>query len=391
MSNNRPTKIALVGCGYICHLYLKTLGDYSYLSVAGVHDLEHERAQNFANYRLTRLRYPNLVVHDSIESLLADDEVEVVVNLTNPASHFEVNKAALEAGKHVYSEKPLALNLTDAEMLVALAQDRGLLITCAPCSLLGNTAQTIWKALRENAIGNVRLIYAELDDDAVHKRSFSQWVRPWGPAWPYKDEFEVGCTFEHAGYVLTWLAAFFGPAERVVAYSDVLVPDKGTPARIENMSPDFSVGIIKFRSGPVARITNSILAPRDHSVTFIGEEGVISIKDSWFYDDEVVIQRSLDPVTPLEYLSQPESLPLVQGPQRRSRYFYQGEGHDMDFARGVDELVCALREKRPPRLGGEFALHVLEITQALHEGSPEGLSHKIRTSFDSIEPMPWAL
>ena len=92
------------------------------------------------------------------------------MNLTNPASHFEVSRACLEAGKHVYSEKPLATNMDDARALCALAESKGLMLASAPCSVLGEAAQTLWLALRRNEIGKVRLVYAELDDDFVPRR-----------------------------------------------------------------------------------------------------------------------------------------------------------------------------------------------------------------------------
>src|SRR5262249_19068502 len=151
--------------------------------------------------------------YESLDELLADSRVEVVLNLTNPSSHYEVSRLTLLAGKHVYSEKPMAMRFDEAKELVELAENRRLQISSAPCSLLGETAQTMWKVLREERVGPVRLVYAELDDGLVHKMPYKLWLSESGAPWPYEDEFEVGCTVEHAGYYLTWLAAFFGPIE----------------------------------------------------------------------------------------------------------------------------------------------------------------------------------
>src|SRR5262249_56593049 len=88
-----------------------------------------------------------------------------------------------------------------------------------------------------------------------------------------KDEFEVGCTYIHAGYVLTWLAAFFGPAKTVTSFSSCQIPDKGIP--VDKMAPDFSVGCIEYGNGIVARVTCGLVAPLDKSLTIIGETGII--------------------------------------------------------------------------------------------------------------------
>ncbi|NES81345.1 MAG: Gfo/Idh/MocA family oxidoreductase, partial [Moorea sp. SIO2B7] len=153
-------RIAIVGCGFVADYYLKTLPNHSELKLVGVMDIDQERAKKFSAYH-------SVPAYASLEELLEDSRVEIVLNLTNPRSHYSVSKACLEAGKHVYSEKPLSMDFAEAEELVELAEKKGLYISSAPCSLLGETAQTIWKALRENVIGKVRVVYAEMDDGMV--------------------------------------------------------------------------------------------------------------------------------------------------------------------------------------------------------------------------------
>ncbi|XQQ06797.1 MAG: Gfo/Idh/MocA family protein [Leptolyngbya sp. IPPAS B-1204] len=279
-------QIAIVGCGFVADYYLKTLANYPDLQVAGVMDRVEERATRFSAYHAVPM-------YRSLAELLADPNVSIVLNLTNPGSHYEISKAALEAGKHVYSEKPLAMTMPEAEELVALAEQRGLLISSAPCSLLGESAQTLWKALREKQIGTVRLVYAEMDDGLVHRMPYQKWVSESGIPWPYKDEFEVGCTLEHAGYYVTWLTAFFGPAETVTAFSSCLIPDKQTDVPLDHNAPDFSVACIKFASGVVARLTCSIVAPHDHQLRIIGDDGVMGIEDCWYYGSPVYIKRMI--------------------------------------------------------------------------------------------------
>src|SRR5690242_19038325 len=114
-------RIAFVGCGYVADLYLATLANHPEVRLEGVHDRDPERAARFSAHHGVR-RYA------SLGALLADPRVELVVNLTNPRSHHDVSSAALAAGKHVYSEKPLAMRYEEAERLVAMASDRGLLL-----------------------------------------------------------------------------------------------------------------------------------------------------------------------------------------------------------------------------------------------------------------------
>lgn len=154
-------KIAIVGCGFVADYYLATLKLHPELQLEGVFDRLPGRAETLSRaYGVQR--------YGSLTELLADTRVDMVLNLTNPRDHYEISEAALRAGKHVYSEKPLAMELNQAAELVALAQARGLMIGGAPCSMLGETAQTIWKALRDKVIGTVRLVYAEMDDGMVH-------------------------------------------------------------------------------------------------------------------------------------------------------------------------------------------------------------------------------
>lgn len=373
--------IAIIGCGYVADLYVKSVGIHPELQLLGVMDRNRDRARRFAAYHST-------LEYQSLHELLTDPRVEIVVNLTNPRSHFSVSRACLEAGKHVYTEKPLAMNLAEAQSLVELAEKRGLHISSAPCSLLGETAQTVWKALRENRIGRVYLAYAELDDGLVHKMPYRKWLSESGTPWPYKDEFEVGCTLEHAGYFLTWLVAFFGPAQRVVAFSSLQIPDKATDVDFEVSSPDFSVACIKFGSGVVARLTCSIIAPHDHTLRIIGDEGILYVKDCWFYRSPVSIRRRIN-IRRSSILSPWKRRCSLVG-KRNPKIRYRGASR-MDWCRGIAELAEVVVEKRPSRLSGRFCLHVNEVALAIQNAYQTGAVKEISSSFEPIAPMPWAL
>ncbi|MGF1568128.1 MAG: Gfo/Idh/MocA family protein [Nodosilinea sp.] len=373
-------KIAIVGCGFVADYYLSTLPFHPQLELVGVTDKNPERARKFSVYH-------SVPAYGSLAELLADSQADIILNLTNPRSHYEVSKICLEAGKHVYSEKPLAMTIPDAKALVALAAERGLQISSAPCSVLGETAQTLWKALREHVVGKVRLVYAEMDDGLVHKMPYQKWLSESGTPWPYKDEFEVGCTLEHAGYYVNWLTAFFGPAETVTAFSSCLVPDKETDVALDPAcTPDFSVACIKFQSGVVARLTCGIVAPHDHELRIIGDDGVLGIHDGWNYGDSVYIQRLVRIRRKVFMNPFKKKYPLV----RKSPKFKTKGAQQMDFSRGVAEMAAAITENRVSRMAADVSLHNNELAIAIQDALETGGCYKMTTSFVPVIPMDWA-
>jgi predicted dehydrogenase len=209
---------------------MATLQSYPEFVLAGAYDRDRRRLEVFS-------RYHRVEAFDSLSALLADPDVVMILNLTNPRSHFEVTTACLLAGKHVYSEKPVAMEAGQAAVLAALADRLGLGLAVAPSSMLSTTCQTMWKALRDGRVGPVRLVYGNFDAGMIHKHRWSRWHSASGAPWPVRDELETGCTYEHAGYILTWLAAWFGPARRVHAFSSCLIPDKGF--EVKSAAPEF--------------------------------------------------------------------------------------------------------------------------------------------------------
>ena len=381
-------RLGFVGCGYVADFYAQTLRYHPELTLLGVYDQKIERTTRFADHYQTE-RYP------SLEALLADDRIDIVVNLTNPRSHYTVTKAALEAGKHVYSEKPLAPSFAQAQELVALAAQHNRYLSAAPCTLLGEAAQTVWQRLRAQTIGQVYLAYAELDDGLIHRVNYKKWITDSGAAWPYQDEFETGCTLEHAGYYVSWLTAFFGPAQRVTSFAACVAPDKQIDLPRNLLAPDFSVGCIEFAGGVVARITCSIVAEHDHSLTIVGEDGSLVVAEAWDHRSPVYQQR-----TALQ--RRREKLPVISkllgyGKQRLAHAIdpnphYGKKAPPMpDVCRGIAELASAIRAQRPCRLSAEHALHITEIVLTLQNPQEMGSPRQLQSTFVPIDPLPWAM
>lgn len=386
-------KIAVIGCGYVAESYGLTLSNYPELELVGAYDRQEENLAAFSRRWPCRL-------YGSLEQVLDDPDVELVLNLTNPRSHYEVTKKCLSAGKHVYSEKPLAMDFHDGKELADLAKSKGCYLAAAPCSLLSETAQTIWKALAEGVIGRVRLVYANFDDGMIApKQSPWEWQNGLGVPWPAKDEFEVGCTYEHAGYVLSWLAAFFGPARSVTSFASCQIPDKGI--HVEQMAPDFSVGCLEYGEGVVARVTCSLVAPRDKSLSIVGDDGVISTSNvrndagpvflrRFSTNGQSFIARRLNRVK-----SWMQGVSVNSGgPQHRLRLVRKPpqllNGHKpVDFCRGPAEMAEAIKEGRACRLSTGLALHLTELIEALQYPERFGGRKIIESRFEPIDPLPW--
>ncbi|TNF22706.1 MAG: Gfo/Idh/MocA family oxidoreductase [Rhodobacteraceae bacterium] len=369
--------VGLVGCGFVADLYMRSLALYPEIRVAAVHDLDADRRQAFAQH----WKVPAAPDFDAF--LAALPEGAIVLNLTNPSAHYAVNAACLDAGRHVWCEKPLAMTLAEAQDLKARADARGLLLASAPASVLGEAAQVLLREIRRGTAGQVRLVYAELDDGFIPQAPYGDWVSESGAPWPARDEFGVGCTLEHAGYFLTWLIAAFGPVRRVVAASAELLPDK--PGG--DGTPDFSVATLFFHGGEVARLTCSIAAPHDHRIRVIGDRGVLAVREAWNnaapvrFHKRVRLRRRL-----LE-------MPLG----RRCRV--AGKSHPqvsrkgaaaMNFALGPVEMLDALAENRPCRMSNDFALHLTEVTLAIQNAGEDTGPQDMHTTCEKPEPMPWA-
>lgn len=277
-------KVGVIGCGYVFDHYMATWSRHPGLILKGVADRDSARRDAVA-------RAYNLKAYASNDELLTDPEIAIVANFTSIESHFDVSRAALLAGKHVYSEKPLAPDIEQARALFALAERLGLRLSCAPSNAMSDTTQTMWKAVRDGAVGAPRIVYAEFDDNVIYRMYPETWRSRTGAPWPYLHEYEWGCTYEHVGYHLTWLCAIFGPVESVTAFSKQTLPDKTNLPLHPADTPDFSVACLNFRSGVVGRVTCSIGAPFDHRMRIVGNAGMLTADTYRHYQCPVYLEE----------------------------------------------------------------------------------------------------
>ncbi len=373
--------VSIIGTGYVADFYMRSLQTFPEIKVLKAYDINQSRLKIFRDYW-------HVTAAASLEELLHSDDSEkptLILNLTNPNAHFEVSKACLEAGYHVYSEKPLSIKMEDAFELHQLASSKGLFMVSAPCSFLSQVAQTLWLAVREEVLGKPLLTYAELDDDFVSQAPYQKWISESGAPWPAEDEFKVGCTLEHAGYYLTWLMMIFGPIEKVIAASAEIIPNK--LPQLKNAAPDYSTATLFFKSGMIARITCGIVAPHNHGLRIICEQGVIEINESWNNAAIVktrrryVLHRRLvnSIFTKKLKLSGPTH---PMGPKKGNT--------KMNFALGPMEVLNAINEKRSPRISSDFALHLNEVTLAIQNAADNTGVQIMQTTCSPQIPMEWA-
>jgi predicted dehydrogenase len=403
-------KIAFVGCGYVFDIYMRTRWAYPEAKICGVFDINGERLSTVSRYYALR-------AYSSYEELLADTEVEIVVNLTSIGSHYATIKKALEANKDVYTEKPVTTQLEQTRELFELAQSRGRVLAGAPCNLFTDCISTMWKAVRDGAIGKPVLVYAELDDNPAHLMRLETVRSPTGAPFPYAEELQEGCTVEHVAYHLVWICAMFGPAIGVTAFSKALVENKTEVPLSPPDTPDLSVACLHFADGAAARITCSWVAPRDHKMRIIGDQGELST-DNVFHDQSpVYLERfsrvSLSARKAATARAQPlvgrpfgiggQKLPLMRRWKSHAVEAERGVGRSMkhrviswvrrrevyaqDKLLGVAEMSRAMREGRPQPMPPDFLLHINELTLMIQRAGADGVAVKPTTTFSQVPPL----
>lgn len=396
-------KIGVIGTGYVFDHYMTTLPRHPQLAIAGIADRDPARAAAVG-------RFYGLTVYPTNEALLADPAVECVANFTSIPSHHAVSRAALEAGKHIYSEKPLTTTMAEAEDLARLAAEKGLRLSAAPSNALSSTVGTLWKAVADGLVGTPCLVYAEFDDNPVPLLSPENWRSRSGAPWPYLHEYAMGCTWEHAGYHLVWMCALFGPVRSVTAFSKVTLPGKTSRPLDPPDTPDFSVAVLDFASGVTGRLTCSIAAPTDHRMRIIGDRGELSADTYRHYRCPVRFEpftafslkaRNARAVRRHPVLGWPfgvggRRLPLVPplapplAPRPREgflRRLKRDQFGEQDKCAGLAELAAAIAEDRPHFPPPDFTLHLTELTLAIQAAGPDGGAHRMATRFEPL-PLP---
>ncbi len=358
----RKVKVGIVGCGKISDAYFTGCRRYDILEVVHCADIDVERAKAKAlEHGIPRA--------SSVAELLANPEVEIVINLTVPVVHAEVNTVILTAGKHAYCEKPFGLNTAEGTAVLALARSKKLLTGCAPDTFLGGGLQTARKAIDDGLVGRPIAAMAFLQ---------SRGVETWHPNPEFYYKRGGGPMFDMGPYYLTALINFFGPIARVtgsasISFHERLItsqPFAGKKITVD--TPTHVTGVMDFVNGMVVNIFTSfdVHAYPLPRILVYGETSTLEAPDPNMFDGDVSLRsndgKSYEPIA------------LTHSIQR-------GRGS------GVADMAYALLSGRPHRASGELAQHVVEVMEAFERSSVEGRHITIKSTCARPAALPVGL
>lgn len=358
-------KIGIVGCGNISAAYLRTAHFFPILEVVACADMLPERAQA----RAEEFGVPKAC---TVEELLADPEIQIVVNLTTPQAHTPVNLAALEAGKHVYTEKPLAVTREDGAKVIALAKEKGLRVGCAPGTFLGGGLQTCRKLIDDGVIGR-----------PVGATAFmmSHGHESWHPDPAYYYKIGAGPMFDMGPYYLTALTTLLGPVKRLAGMAGIQIgeriitsqPHYGEKIIVE--TPDHVTGLMEFANGAIGTIVTTFAVWRSQlpRIEIYGTEGTLGVPDPNTLGGPVFLFKPGD--------GEWREVPLTHGHTDRRNM----------WGIGVVDMAYALLKGRPHRATGEQALHVLDLMSGFLETSAQSVYYSPVTTMERPAPLPIGL
>lgn len=353
------TQIGLIGCGTISGIYLKAPQTFPILNIKACADIDMSRAEaKAAEHNIAAM---------SVDDLLNDRGIEIVLNLTIPKAHTEVALAAIEHGKSVYSEKPLALNTADGKLILARAAERGVRVGCAPDTFLGGGLQTCRKLIDDGWIGRPIAATAFM---------MSHGHEHWHPAPDFYYQAGGGPMFDMGPYYLTALVSLLGPVRRVTGATQVTFPERtitsqpnyGQKIRVE--VPTHVVGVLDFNAGAVATIitTFDVWGAELPRIEIYGTHGTLSVPDPNTFGGPVRLRRAGS--------SEWQEVPIPFNYTTNSRGL------------GVADMAQAQQSGRGHRANGDLALHVLEIMEAIHVASAEDRHIQLTTACERPAPLP---
>ncbi len=345
--------VGIIGCGNISEIYCKNLQTFEHLNLVACADLDEPRA-------VARAAQFNIAAR-SVDELLASDDIELVVNLTIPDAHAAVSRAILKAGKHAYSEKPLATKRGDAKKILKTAKKRHLRVGGAPDTFLGGSWQTIRKLIDEGAIGEPVAATAFMMGHGPEK---------WHPNPDFFYQPGAGPLFDMGPYYLTALINLFGSVKRVTSLARVSFPERFTAEgrAIPVNTPTHVAGTLEFANGALATLITSFdvwhsQLPR---IEIYGSAGSLLAPDPNWFGGEVFVRGEND----AEWRAIPIEFPHTENMR----------------GLGVADMARAIRAKEPHRCSGEMTYHVVDVMRALLKAAEEGRQVKLKSACERPAP-----
>lgn len=355
--------VGIIGCGNISKIYAEAGKKFEDLEIVACADLDKDRAATLAEAH----GIPRAL---SVDELLADAGVALVINLTIPAAHAEVAKRALKKGKHVYNEKPLALRRREAREMLGLAREKKLRIGCAPDTFLGGGLQTCRRLIDAGAIG-----------EPVGGAGFmlSRGPESWHPSPEFFYQKGAGPLFDMGPYYLTAFTSLLGPVQRVTGSARVSFnkreitsqPLAGT--QLDVQTPTHVAAVMDFVSGPVVTLATSfdVSAHRMPNIEIYGSEGTLAVPDPNTFGGPVLLRQRGE--------SEWREVPLEFGYTENSRGL------------GVADMAAAIVSGREHRAGARMACHVLDVMHSILDASEIGRHVEMNSTMARPAPLPVGL
>lgn len=359
----KPVKIGVIGCGNICNIYFQKCKSFDILNVSACADLVMDRAK-------AKAKEHGVPKACTVKKLLEDKSIEIVVNLTIPKAHGEVALAALEAGKSVYTEKPLAIRREDGKRMLALAKKKGLLVGGAPDTFMGAGIQTCRKLIDDGWIG-----------EPVSATAFMlcHGHESWHPDPEFYYKVGGGPMFDMGPYYLTALVNLMGPVKRVCGATRVTFPERtitskpkyGTVIKVD--TPTHIAGIMEFASSAIGTIITSfdVWNTTLPCIEIHGTAGSMLVPDPNGFGGPVRVRRA--------GAADWSEVPHTHGFAENSRGV------------GVADMAYALRTGRAHRANGALTYHVLDLMHAFHDSSKEGRHIEMQSTCERPAAMPMNL
>jgi len=362
--SGRRVKIGIIGCGNISKAYILTAQSFPILEIASVADMDVDRAK-------AKAREFSLPRGCSVDDILADTDIELLVNLTVPKAHGEIALAALKSGKHVYNEKPLGATVGEGKHILDAAASAGLRVGCAPGTFLGGGLQTCRQIIDSGAIGKPIAATAFMTTPG-HER--------WHPSPEFYYEPGGGPMLDMGPYYITALAQLLGPVKRVSGSATIIKPErtitsepkKGQKIQVE--TPDHVTGVLEFSGGAVATIMTSFAIWHAHlpRIEIYGTEGTLAVSDP-------------------NSLKGPVSIRLSGEGDWKDVGLTHGHNEDNKWGIGVADMAHAIRSGRAHRATGENAFHVLDVMHSFFTSARESRHVAIESNFARPTSLPRGL
>ena len=366
---NKVFKIGLIGCGHIAETYFRAEKYFNNIKIIKCADINEKASKRCAlNFGIKSV---------TVNELLKDKEIEIILNLTIPKAHYQISKKALINGKHVYSEKPLAINLNDGKKLLKISKKKKLYLGSAPDTFLGGGIQKSKELVEKNIIGNVKL------GNAVFAFPGIQSYHPNPEPWFTKKE--GGPVIDMGPYYITALVNLLGPAKKVTGtiiqgqkYRTIGIgPKKGKKFKVE--CPTTYLSTITFKNDSVIRLTLSfdVIAHQRNHIELYGEKGSMIVPDPNMFGGSVLTCNKLgDNWKEFKTTKMPLGRINIRTQSSRANETptnanYRGVG--------LSEMAYSIENKRKHLCSGEISLHVLDIITSIMKAARSGKIQYINT------------